>query len=627
MIALRACRTLRKAVEIAREELNNQNNNNDVNNDEPFTLADEDFVMTLMMDCLALLAGMQKHEQQLGIPKNNADSRMVRNKVFMGALSVVGKSLLKIDGTGQFAHKNEALNQLLGAFSVPINNKFFAGGGGKGWLPLHWAAVLLPLQQHNVTAADVETLYSLNPMAMQTKHVVDDDLHNGATPAHLLCMSPVTPISMQLVRSISLCCPAAFGSVTTVSALRAACRYGSPTVEVLQHLLQLDSSQTEMKVTFRFQNHFPLGQLCFNLMMRADELPNADDLMNCLLLLENSMEVVEDAVISCLRGYESAGDRSEDKATVDKRNGRLYGLMTMLLKANPEAAKYRNSSGRNLLLWLCGLSLPSKLCIDLMKLVLAVHKDAAQEAGSDGWLPAHRAAYQCDLEVLEFLLGVYPQAASAVTSVEENLLHLAVGDKDPSRAVSKVQYLCARYPAMIQQKNNNGNIPVHAVAARRYEAMLALYEAGGAEQFKMPIAHPTDANYALNGFLPLHLFMIDLSLKRKVVSHGTISVTTDMFRWLLHLYPEAAGIDASAQYKKTPYQMAVDYKLPDYYLRLLLRAAPTLNPAELHRLNYEERRGAMFLAFKAISRTLQAPLLVRLRGESKDLVQRVVSFL
>jgi hypothetical protein len=102
-----------------------------------------------------------------------------------------------------------------------------------------------------------------------------------------------------------------------------------------------------------------------------------------------------------------------------------------------------------------------------------------------------------------------------------------------------------------------------------------------------------------------------------------------MFRWLLRLYPEAAGIEGGvgAAHKKTPYQLAVDDELPGYYIRLLLRAAPTLNPAELHRLNYAERRMAMFLAFKAMSGTLQAPLLARLRGVDKDLVQRVVSFL
>jgi hypothetical protein len=102
-----------------------------------------------------------------------------------------------------------------------------------------------------------------------------------------------------------------------------------------------------------------------------------------------------------------------------------------------------------------------------------------------------------------------------------------------------------------------------------------------------------------------------------------------MFSWLLRLHPEAAGIEGGvgAGYKKTPYQLAVDKNLPKSFRRLLLRAAPALNPGELRRLNYEDRRMAMFLAFKSISGTLKAPLLVRLRAENKDLVQRVVSFL
>ena len=102
-----------------------------------------------------------------------------------------------------------------------------------------------------------------------------------------------------------------------------------------------------------------------------------------------------------------------------------------------------------------------------------------------------------------------------------------------------------------------------------------------------------------------------------------------MFRWLLRLYPEAAGIECGVGtlHKKTPYQMAVILRLPDYYRRLLLRAAPTLHPAELHRLNYNERRMAMFLAFRATTATMDAPLIARLRGQSRDLVQRVVSFL
>ena len=631
-MALRACRTLKKAVvEVARKELNNRNDSNVVNG-QPFTLADEDFVMTLMVDCLTLLAGMQEQKQQMDVAANNAGRRASRNKIFMGALSVVGNSLLKIDGAVQLAHTNAALDQLLGAFSVPSNDKYLAGGGGKGWLPLHWAVVLASADLHDVTKADVETLYSLNPMVIQTKHIADRGfLKKGFAPALMLCMSPVTSCSMELVRLISVCSPSAFTSTPTgCSALHAACRFGTPTVELLQHLLQLDSSQTKERGTyFLFRECCPLGQLCFNLMKRTDELSNAEDLVNCLLEVDKSGEVVGDALFGSLDGYCAAYAKSA-KPTLEKRNGRLCHMIEMLLKANPESAKYRDSDYVNLLYQACSASMPSKLCIDIIKLVLAVHKDAVRELCSSGWLPVHRAAECFDLKVVELLLDLYPAAVNAATPNGYSLLRFAVDDDDPSRAVSKVQYLCARYPAMMQQRDNDGEVPLHnATGSHMFKTALALYEAGGVEQFKTPIAHPTDANYRLNGYLPLHLLISPWGLITPLWSNS-VSELADAFRWLLRVCPDAVGIEGGvgAEYKKTPYQLAVDGELPDYYLRLLLRAAPTFKPAELHRLNYEQRRMAMFLAFKATAATLQAPfLLARLRVANKDLVQRVVSFL
>jgi hypothetical protein len=183
---------------------------------------------------------------------------------------------------------------------------------------------------------------------------------------------------------------------------------------------------------------------------------------------------------------------------------------------------------------------------------------------------------------------------------------------------------------MIQQRCSHGELPVHrAASSDGFKAAKALYEAGGIEQFKTPIAHPTIAAYAWNGCLPLHRFIENNSWSLRSASNFQLE-DADMFRWLLRLYPEAAGIEGGfgARCEKTPYQRAVVWQLPDYYLRLLLRAAPTLNPAELHRLNYAERRMAMFLAFKATTARLQKPfLLARLRGVNKDLVRCVVSFL
>jgi hypothetical protein len=616
-----------KAVVAAREESDGES---DDENNEEFTLADEDNITTHIFDCLALLAAMQKQEQQEN-PADTADARGARNKVFMTAFSIVGKSLLEIDND-QTPRKNTAIDQLLEAFPVAEWGELI-DVGRKGWLPLHWAVVLASSEQYSVTEADVKALYALDPTAMQAKHV-DIEGSKGFTPAQLLCMSPVTQCSMQLVRSFSLCSLAAFGSAGTVSALHAACRYGTPTVELLQYLLQLDSSQAKTKAAFHYHEeceHCPLGLLCFNLVERGDELPNGEDLVNRLLEVDKRKEVVEDAVFGCLEGYGNA-EETDGELVVDRRNGRLCGMIEMLLTVNPEAARYRDTdtgTDRNILHETCRRSVPSTLRIDIMKMVLSLHKDAVQEVDYTGYLPIHCAAKFCDVETLQFLLGLYPEAANVVTSSGQNLLHLAVGSVTADMAPPKVQYLCCRYPAMIQQKDKCGQMPVHDVSStRNYKAMLVLYEAGGIEQFTTSIDHPTDATYAFNGYLPLHRFVFFKSGYLRS-SSDFVSEAAGMFRWLLHLHPEAAGIEGGvgAAFKKTPYQLAANNRLPKYYRRLLLRAAPALNPAELHRLNYEQRRMAMFLAFKATTATMEVPLLIRLRGESKDLVQRVVSFL
>jgi ankyrin repeat protein len=334
---------------------------------------------------------------------------MARNKVFMAAVAIVGESLLKVDRKERpKPTTNAAVDQLLQAFPAVEKRR-------RGWLPLHWAMALVSLERCDVTEADVRTLYASNPTALQTLHMTNahdgNDAGNatGFNPAHLLCANPAARCSMQLVRSLSLCSPTAFGSTTTVSALHVACRYGTPTVELLQCLLQLDNSgaQAMAAVALAASKRYPLGQLCCNLVQRADELPNAEDLVKCLLEVGKSEEVVGDAVLACIEGYGSADANSANAAVVDRRNGRVYGMVEMLLKANPGAAKHRDSNGENILHPLCRGSFPSHLCIGIVKLVVALHKDAVQEVTVNfGALPVHCAARYCDVEVMELLLGL-----------------------------------------------------------------------------------------------------------------------------------------------------------------------------------------------------------------------------
>ena len=214
------------------------------------------------------------------------------------------------------------------------------------------------------------------------------------------------------------------------------------------------------------------------------------------------------------------------------------------------------------------------------------------------------------------------------TNGSHHLLHMSVCDKEHTSAMeAKVRLLCTRYPAMMLQRDREGDTPLHgAICNKNFTAVQILCEAGGQELVRLPVAHPTDADCNWNGWLPLHCLFY---WNAEPLRYSLLSKEADCFRLLLRWHPEAAGIEGGigAAFKKTPYQLAVDDDLPPYYLRLLLRAAPDLNPAELHRLNYAERRMAMFLAFKAMPSQPEPLLLTRLRFAKKDLLRHVMSFL
>ena len=231
--------------------------------------------------------------------------------------------------------------------------------------------------------------------------------------------------------------------------------------------------------------------------------------------------------------------------------------------------------------------------------------------------------------MLEYLLGANPGvSATALTTVtSRNVLHCVV--KQGFNA-AMVRLLCSRYPAMMLQRDSYGKTPLFNAcwSFAILDYVLALCEAGGREVASAPVFHPTDE---CNGWLPLHAFVYGQGYEPKEESLLTLSLSpwADTVRLLLRLYPEAAGVEAGdGRQKKTPYQLAVDKGLPAYYRRLLLRAAPALDPAELRRLNWAERRVAMFVAFKAtFPKGPKLPLLARFRLENHDVLKHVVSFI
>ena len=575
---------------------------------------DVDKMKALILDCVAALSIVQQEvvgQEQPSILRVDEQSlvkatQAASDKVFKASLLTMATAMLH-DGTKPHEQR-KSLDRLLRAF--PDGSKQV---DGRNWLPLHWAAVI---DEKCVTEGEVKVIYANDPMALQRYHLQSmDDM--GFTPAHLLCTREMTNRNMSLVHHFSICNEQAFTmsasysnrgdvSLYSFSALHAACCHGQLTEELLKHLLQLDSSQTKKRCSV--YGFTPMGHLC-------NSSSCNDRLIGCLLEVDSSVEVVVSGILGCLK--------STDCIYVLER-------VDMLLKANPEAAKYRDSNGMNLLhLVSYQVNLPSyssHLCIDIMQRILAIHKDAIREVSSSGRLPVYNASLRSTVEVMEFLLGLYPESASVVTATSLNLLHLAAYDIVNTISVieAKVRFLCTRYPAMLLQRDDNGGTPLHsAIYFENIPAMQILCEAGGQELARLPVAHPTDDNYWSNGWLPLHFLISDNAISLR---GSLLSKEADCFRMFLRWYPEAAGIEGVV-YKKTPYQLAMDKNLPPYYRRLLLRAAPDLNPAELHRLNYAERRMAMFLAFRARTSNIDPPFLARLRCAKKDLVKYIMSFL
>ena len=464
-----------------------------------------------------------------------------------------------------------------------------------------------------MTEADVKSVYETDPMALRRHHLVavtDTEAavgNVGYTAAHLLCGLEKTATIMSLVRHFSLSDPRAFtmkaADVVTVvhsySALHIACYNGHSTEGLLRLLVQLDASQLNSIAT----GGGPLGLLC-RYSEKLDER-----LFRCLVEADSSAEVVYDGIVGCI-------------ASTSLEN-RVHAV-AKLLEVNPAAAQHKGEDGHNLAHQACLYfdSMTADDCIKVLKLVLARHKDALKEADVEGELPAHVAAGSGPVEVLDFVLGEYPEAAAVANNESQNLLHIAASHGPKVHLEVKVRLLCARHPNMMLQRNSDGDTPLLWACFRGRGALMQLLcEAGGQEAASAAVVHPTDAQYAFNGMLPLH-YLIEFNALTLMTA--PLSEAADAFRLLLRLYPEAAGTEGGVL-KKTPYQLVVDEGLPTYYRRLLLRAAPHLNPAELRRLAWAERRMAMFVAFAAVAKT--PSLLARLRAENKDLVKHVVLFL
>jgi ankyrin repeat protein len=290
-------------------------------------------------------------------------------------------------------------------------------------------------------------------------------------------------------------------------------------------------------------------------------------------------------------------------------------LLGKLIDANPDAA-----NNGTVIHW-AFMYLRGDLCIAVLSLFLSKNSEGIKYV-SDGWLLIHYAAECSFLNVIKFLLKMYSESLTMVTSDQINLLHLACGnDSDIADAKAIVEYLCKLCPAFVHMKSRQGNTPLHLALGNFGELNIEVVKilCDSDESGVRDKCTPTDITSSWSQRLALHL-LIRYNLPRTEVSDEG-----DCFRLFLLLNPASTGVKDG--YLETLYDLAVSEGLSVYFIRLLLNADPSIDPVQRRNLNYVARRERMFLAFRALYSSVEPTIWAKLRYEHRDLLQRVISYL
>jgi ankyrin repeat protein len=265
----------------------------------------------------------------------------------------------------------------------------------------------------------------------------------------------------------------------------------------------------------------------------------------------------------------------------------------------------------------------------VLSLFLRKNSEEIKSLGG-GWLPIHHAADNSSLNVIKFLLKLYPESLTILTRITFNgdragstLLHRACENKSNiADAKAIVEYLCKLCPALVHMKRSQGITPLHEAIYIEGELnmevlkILCITDASAVRDK----CTPTAVTLSYSQQLPLHLLISYNPPKMEVSDEG------DCFRLFLQLYPASAG-DKDG-HLKTPYDLAVSQGLSLYFIRLLLNSDPSIDPVKRHDLNYiAARREGLFLAFRALSTTHEPTIWAKLRNEHRESLNQVLSYL
>jgi hypothetical protein len=574
-------------------------------------LLSEDKMRCHIINCIAALRIVQIQRMEY-VSEDIEKHELVKRKVFDAACSMM------INYT-ETDSEQVVVNRILSAF--PDNNKM------SDWLPMHCAIALFV--EDKVSEEDVRILYTADPSALhqfsrdakpsRSERHGDESEEVGYTPVHLLCMQKEPKLS--LIRYFSLRDPKAFLLCDKYgrSPLHLVANY-SESLGLLQTILQVDQTMTKEDSVdyYEEEKYKPLGLLC-----KRCDFPRFFEMLSCLIEVDSTVEVIYSGIIRCIESslIQSNGNRNDNDIRPGSISGRILILLGILLKANPDVVRYKESS----IFHKASCYLRGELGVAVLSLF---HSEDSNGIKSfwQGSLPIHYAANRSSLDVLKFLHKAYPESLTMLTSDEDQntLLHQTVTSYFPDDMEVKIQYLLDQSPTMINMVNGYSHTPLHTTCnnlSMSFKSIIILLIADPALARVKCVT--SDPNHLNSQQLPLHLFINITFMLTNPVSHRG-----DCFRLLLHLYPGSAGIKDS--HSKSPYDLAVEsqlFKMDVYFIRLLLNDDPTIDPPKRRHLNYAARKEGMFLAFRALSTNLEPIIWSKIRYEDKDLLARVMSYL
>lgn len=496
-----------------------------------------------------------------------------RAKVFWGAVATIAE--IGIDqATGHVDRRHPGATHLLRAFPNDLK-----ASDGRGWLPLHWAAVT-----DSVDVNDVRNVARADPLAT----VKGCNQPISATPGHLI--AAVRDPRMEVVRCLYNFYPRMANAKDNDGdlPLHYAARYSEST-DMMQYLLQECPAATKVRGE---GNLVPLQHALYN------ENPiRKNDIVKVLL----------DADPSAASIVNADGDTVFHIAINQECN---LSLMSQLLDAFPEGVRVQNDIGHLPLHAAC-LTKDVPRSTETVKLLLQAFPEGVRIPCAYGHLPAHIAAEASNREVLALILEQFPEAVYH-RSVEDNgmtplMKAVSVGNYDT------VDFLCENYPTSLKQLNNQGLTAMHFAAENDHVAIMKRLLQVYPDIVKVPDAE---------GRLPLHVFM-HTHPSEDINHEHEISPDLDCLRFLLAAYPESVLVKDALQ--ETPFSLIASENT--YVQRLMMRVLPHQFGAQLQALNYAHRRLGLFLTEAAINADGIPNIFARLRHTDHHILKEIFSYI